>query len=370
MKNDARRTLRVGIFLAFVTLTASVLLCPGKAVGQSLGNNAVYSSSGTCSPKCAASPAFIDASVSQQLNQTNLCDTLFNIFAGNPPNPAYPAPGAVVDARGINGTALTCAAGRTPWNNGTTFLNVPSTILLPAGTIVISTGWVLPANTHLFGQGDNIASGTVIRAASNVGDMIAYCSSIVPPQNPPPSSCTGIGVEKLVLNGNGNSVSGIVNYYAGSLSYVDHVGSYQILGTGLLIGGAATGSGPYSNINFDTGTATGTSSTVCAAIVGPNLNGTAGIRGLTCTSELAHAPAAVLLDSSNNSIKDVTIVGFRDGILVGANQPAQNNVLINVIGDTTNPCYPMCLMPVNAVHISTNNTVSRRLRNVLFFPYP
>ena len=64
----------------------------------------------------------------------------------------------------------------------------------------------------------------------------------------------------------------------------------------------------------------------------------------------------MLLDSSNKSIKDVTIVGFRDGILVGANQPAQNNVVINVIGETTNPFFPNCATPINAVHISTNNT--------------
>lgn len=87
-----------------------------------------------------------------------------------------------------------------------------------------------------------------------------------------------------MLDGRGNSVNGVVNYYAGSLRYADHVGLYQILGTGLLVGGVATGSGPYSNINFDTGSSTATSSTVCAQIVGPNLQGTAGIRDLSSTS--------------------------------------------------------------------------------------
>ncbi len=354
MKNDTRRVVRASILVGVIALVGSVLLCPSKAAGQSAGNNAIYNSSGTCSPNCAASPAFIDASVfigNGTKQSSNICGAIYGILSSN--FYAYPAAGAVVDARGISGTAaLTCAAGTTPWNNGTTTVSVPSNILLPAGTIVISTGWVLPANTHLFGQGDNISSGTVIQAASNVGDMIAYCSSVVPPQNPPPSSCTGIGVEKLVLDGKGNSVNGIVNYYAGSLSYVDHVSLYQILDTGLVIGGVATGSGPYSNINFDTGNATATSSTVCAQIVGPALQGTAGIRGLSCTSEKADAPAAVLLDSSSNSIKDVTIVGFEDGILVGAHQPAQSNVLINIIGDTG--CPSGCT--IKAIHISSNQT--------------
>jgi hypothetical protein len=136
------------------------------------------------------------------------------------------------------------------------------------------------------------------------------------------------------------------------LSYVDHVSLYQILGTGLVIGGVATGSGPYSNINFDTGGATAASSTVCAQIAGQALQGTAGIRGLSCTSEKADALAAVLLDSSSNSIKDVTIVGFEDGILVGAHQPAQSNVLINIIGDTS--CPTGCT--IRAIHISSNQT--------------
>jgi hypothetical protein len=203
MKHDTRRIAKSGIFSVAVALIFSVLLGPNKAVGQSIGNNAVYNSSGTCSPNCAASAAFIDASISQKLNQTDLCATVYNIFKGTKGNPVYPAAGAVVDARGISGAALTCAAGTTPWNNGITFASVPSTILLPATgagssftPIVISTGWVLPVNTHLIGQGDNISSGTVIHAASNVGNMISFYSSS-PPPSPPGSTYTGIAVENL-----------------------------------------------------------------------------------------------------------------------------------------------------------------------------
>jgi len=351
MKRDTRKRAKGVIFLAVVVLTASVLFRPSRAVGQNLGNNAVYNSSGNCSPNCAASAAFIDASVSQQLNQTDLCATIYNIFKGIKGNPTYPAAGAVIDARGISGsTALTCAAGTTPWNNGATSVSAPSNILLPAGTIVISTGWVLPVNTHLIGQGDNIASGTVIQAASNVGNMISFYSSLQRPPNPPTIPYTGIAVEKLVLDGNGKPVSGIVNNFAGSLSYVDHVSLYRILGTGLAIGGVASGSGPYTNINFNTGGSTATSSTVCAGIAGQSaFTGTAGIRGLTCTSN-GTPSAAVLLNASSNSIKDVSIDGFKDGIAVGENAAAQSNVLINV-------SYPGLVGVTNLIHICGNDSV-------------
>jgi hypothetical protein len=83
--------------------------------------------------------------------------------------------------------------------------------------------------------------------------------------------------------------------------------------------------------------------------------GTRGIHGLYCHSETNDAPAAVFLDSSNNSIEDVAIVGFYDGIRVGGNGSAQSNVLLNVIGDTS---HGASLTPVNAVHISTNYTVT------------
>ena len=49
------------------------------------------------------------------------------------------------------------------------------------------------------------------------------------------SPCTGIAIENLNLDGQGQTISGIVNQYSGSLSYVDHVSLYQILGGVLAI---------------------------------------------------------------------------------------------------------------------------------------
>jgi hypothetical protein len=144
-----------GVMLALLALLA-LAAYPASAQTQNVtGQDAVYNSSNATTP----SPSFIDASVSQKVSHTDLCATIYNIFTAAPPNPAYPAAGAVIDARSISGTtALTCAAGKTPWNNGTTTVNSPSNILLPATgggnnftPIVISTSWVLPPKTHLIG---------------------------------------------------------------------------------------------------------------------------------------------------------------------------------------------------------------------------
>ncbi len=169
-------------------------------------------------------------------------------------------------------------------------------------------------------------------------------------------ACTGISVENLVLDGQGLSINGIVNQYAQDQSYVDHVGLFQILGTGLLISsygtGSAMNSGPYSHIVFDTGGSGGVSSTVCAQIL--SASGTHGIHGLTCNSETHDAAAAVLLDSGGDSIEDVMVQGFYDGVLVGSNAAAISNVLINIVGDTHNAPTST---PVNTIHISSNNPV-------------
>jgi hypothetical protein len=111
------------------------------------------------------------------------------------------------------------------------------------------------------------------------------------------------------------------------------VNLFQILGTGLqLVGQVSNGaqnSGPYSDIDFDTETKAATATTACAQILGTMP--TRGIHGLTCSSN-GTPNAALLLDASGNSIEDVHIQGFRDGILVGANGSAQSNVLLNIAG--------------------------------------
>jgi hypothetical protein len=175
-------------------------------------------------------------------------------------------------------TSMTC--GGTPWSGITS--PPPSTILLPAGTIVIPSTWVLPQNTRLVGEGENnplsSAPGTTIQAASGslLSTMIQFGSSSVCSSG----VCSGISVERLTLDGRAQTVHGIVNQFSQTNTYVDHVTLYQILGTGLLISSSgsssATNSGPYTNITFDTGGYSGASSTMCAQIIG-----TSGTRGFT-----------------------------------------------------------------------------------------
>ena len=357
MRNRMMRLSDSGVLSAAVVFAACFSIFPITAGAQgNPGQNAVCTSTTGCSTTVGTS-AFIDASVFASPN-TNLCAVIYNILNGSLlGKQGYPAVGAVVDARGLNlgNISMTCATGTTPWNNGATTVSVPSNILLPAGTIVIPSPWVLPPKTHLIGQGDNPSSGTVIQACTSTTcthsfsgtSMIEFCSA---------SGCLGVSVEKLILDGQeqqsgGGYIGGIVNQYSQS-SYVDHVSLYQILGTGLSILGSASNSGPYTNINLDTGGYSGVSATVCVSING--LTNTRGIRGLSCTSRGGvNASAAVLLDSPSNLIKDVTIIGFHDGILVGENAPAQSNVLVNVIGDTS---CGACVTPIKAIHISSIQT--------------
>jgi hypothetical protein len=102
----------------------------------SQGQDAVYNSSNGI----VGSSSFIDANtfLNPATQGRDLCDTIFYIFTHN-----YAA-GSVIDARGISGTTnLTCTHG-TPWTEGSTTVTAASTVLLPAGTMVIPSKWVLP----------------------------------------------------------------------------------------------------------------------------------------------------------------------------------------------------------------------------------
>lgn len=171
-----------------------------------------------------------------------------------------------------------------------------------------------------------------------------------------PAPCTGISVEQLTLDGANNStastVNGIENANSQDQTYVDHVTLWQFLGTGLYIHtSGAQNSGPYTNITYDTN-GVASSTAVCVNINGVG-GGTHGIRGLTCKSA-NYSPVAVLLDSSNNSLQDVRIMGFDDGIRVGSVAASRSNVLFNVLGGTSEG--PI-LTVINVVHIWNSPTL-------------
>jgi hypothetical protein len=88
---------------------------------------------------------------------------------------------------------------------------------------------------------------------------------------------------------------------------------------------------------------------MCAQIIG--LSGTRGIHGLTCVSTSNSSTAAVSLDSSNNSISDVLVEGFYDGIRVGLSGDAHSNVLSNIVGDTVVITGTQAPPTISVVHI-------------------
>jgi len=210
--------------------------------------------------------------------------TLLYMFKGKKYNDGEAPDGLIIDAAG-NLYGVTAYGG----TGGCTLAGVPGgcgTVyeLSPAGTIVIPGTWVLPNNTTLIGEGDDLYLGTPqspptfattlqacktsVNSCSFTGsDMIDLGSSpICDPQNNG-SVFNNVAVEHLALDGLGQSLNGIVNANAQTGSHVDHVRLYQILGTGLWLEGNASGSGPYSNITFDTGNS-GLTATACASING------------------------------------------------------------------------------------------------------
>jgi hypothetical protein len=323
------------------------LILPSPALAQgtgSPGNNAVYDNQGNC---CTGSSAFVDAR-RWAPQGTDFCDTIHGIIS----NQNYPANGTVIDARGLNAGNATMVCAASPWGTGA---NKPSTILLPAGTITIPSKWVLPGGTVLIGEGTSTVSNTnglewtTIQACKQgiTGCTTDFTSNTPMLQFGSSAGVKGISVEQLTLNGNNLGINGIENANSQDETYVDHVSLFQILRIGLNLHDNAQNSGPYTNITYDTNGASA-STAVCVQIKSVN-GATRSIQGLTCRSA-NYSPTAILLDSSNNLIRDVRIMGFNDGVLVGSQANAQSNVLMNILGDTDRISAP----PINVVHIASS----------------
>jgi hypothetical protein len=255
----------------------------------------------------------------------DICKKIFNALSTFlSSNPGY---GVVVDARGVP-PPYSCSSGETPWGSWGYSNYPPSVVLLPSGTIPVVTKWIMPANARLIGEGPG---ATILQAANNfTGDMIdmgtgssSYCTT--DPNNT--FDCPGVEIEHLALVGNSQpSLNGIVNNNAQEFSYVEDVAFSHIMGTALWLNGRfSQNSGPYSNLTM-------TNVGICVNINGPT--GTRGIHGLNCsTSNPPSFPAAIYVDASNNSLEDISLSGANtNGILIGSNAAAQNNVLFNISG--------------------------------------
>ena len=338
------RSILWGPILLFGFLTFST--APVRA--QTQGYNAVYNSLGAC---CSSSAAFVDASAYTTGTSQDFCVVLYNILSASSYGTTFPS-GAVIDARGINAgnNSMSCGSTSTPWVQGSASTFNPSTILLPSGTLTISKGWVLPDRTRIFGEGNNPSpGGTTIKAHSGfAGTMIQMGSSSC--NDGGAGQCYGVVVASMLLEGSGQTLNGIVNTNSGGASYVDHVNLHQIEGTGLQVSGSfAQDSGPYSNIACSAENAC-SPNTTCVQIGDSSSepSSTRGVHGLTCTAGCtgsSQALAAVTLDSSGNTIEDVHIEGFADGVLVGSRAAAQGNVLLSVNG--SDGAYSM----TNVIHI-------------------
>jgi hypothetical protein len=340
MRNNIKPAKNWLCLIVLFVLHSSFLILGVPAPAQVAGNNVVYDSNGHTQP----STAFIDASKVSQ--GSDICATIHNIILSGQSFVS----GTVIDARGIiSANPMVCAAS--PWSG----VSSPSTVLLPAGTIVIPNTWILPSNTKLIGLGYGTTGGTVIQActtsncSANFPTGTAMIQLGIGSCSPGVFCDSGISVENLMLDGFSLNINGIQNSTAQS-SYVDQVTIYRILGTGLVV--SSQNSGPYTNITFDSGPSA-LSTTTCASVSG--VKATRGIHGLTCIAGSV-ANTAVYLDASSTSIEDARIAGFYDGILVGSQGAAQGDVLFNIFGDTiVSTDIPA---PVNVIHLSALHTVT------------
>ena len=306
---------------------------------QGAGNNGVYNPFLALS----ASASYIDASAFTT-TPSDICNRIHAALSTIPAGKA-----AVIDARGIT-TGLTCPVAKTPWIYGTTVTS-PATILLPAATILLNTGWTVPSLTRIIGEGGGLNSSgtagvTTIRACTSgtpscsqnlpgaVISMGNATGTFCPLNASSQPICIGISVENLWIDAQGLAATGIVNNYSQELSYVKHVTLYQIAGSGLSVapgtsGGTAQDSGPYVDISciVNLGAAAGTT---CARILNVS---TRGIHGMKCINSSATIPTnAIAIDGPNNTVEDVSVQGFTNGVRLGASADAPDNLVKNIIG--------------------------------------
>jgi hypothetical protein len=358
----------VGKRIVLALAIAGVWFCisPNQMLAQE-GQNAVYNNG-----KPTGSTAFVDASAwcgttggssncyigQNGKNVFDFCGAL-----GSALSAVLIAGGGVVDARGVVAPPGVPAGGgggsqqcnENPFGSIASNNDLPILVLLPASKIEIgkaTSSWTLPSNVHLLGEGEY----TVLQAEYSSGDIIDMG----------PSGCTtpvtGISVEHLnvevdLSNYPTNTVNGIVNNCAQQSSYVDNVEVGGIGGIGIQVTSNAQNSGPYSNIYFGAADVTpsscaSNSSLTCPACIDIEAQ-TRGVHGATCLGGPTDVPeaAAIYVNASNNTVEDVHVEAFWDGVEVGDIAQAVGNVVIsNVNGGFGSNGYVM-----NIVHICGPN---------------
>jgi hypothetical protein len=340
------------ILLAFLNFALT------EARAQTINSsNAGYSGAWASSTTIDGSAILIDASAAYFASTaTDICSRIAAVLAAlTATGSAYPQSGVVIDARAVPVTSAHTCSGN-PWASPPTGGWPPTTVLLPAGSIVITSPWVLPNETRIIGEG---RGKTTIQASSSFSGtaMIEMGGSSVCPSG---SVCTGVVVADLFLSGyTTNTYGGIYNEYSRDSSYVEHVTISQIGGTGLLVGSSGTSgidasnSGPYNDLFITAGSATQnvTPQTACAIITVPSR----GIHGLTCIacdsptcSGISAPPFGVQISGNNNSLEDYHVEGYADGVQVAAGGVVVSNVS-GVKGGNSGPV-------TNVIHLCNTTT--------------
>ena len=168
-----------------------------------------------------------------------------------------------------------------------------------------------------------------------------------------------------------NSYNGIVNIYAQGASFVNDVTLCDIGVTGLKITSTASGSGPYTNINFVAAPGTTSSETTCSGGLGEPCTAcvdieaqTLGLHGITCigaqdvsgVNGSSSGDAAIYVNASNNSVEDVHVEAFWDAIEVGDTTASTvGNVVISNVRGSVNGNTPSLGPVTNEVHICGSN---------------
>jgi hypothetical protein len=354
-----------GLLVAILTYSGVLSL----SVHAQQGDKATYSSGGV-----SPSQVWIDASAfwTGSPAQPDICLIIDGIIQAGYPN----ASGAVIDARGLYNSVSTSSAAIlcsvNPFQHATSSLP-PTTVLLPEATIPVTHTWTIPNNTRIVGEGQNtnLIAASPLSAGSYMIEM-GYSTS--PLQLCPTGGfCTSVGVEHLLLSdSNGLNVGGIQNQWSQGSSYVDHVNFHSFNYYGLQVAGPSgsypggTNSGPYSNIAY--GSANGSGS-VCIDIETQTL----GVHGVTCTGNSTTGAAGgvgsttdtagIYINGSNNSVEDVHIESFYDGIEIGNNGGTVGNITISNVessksGGTSCNGGTQCLVK-NTVHICGSATPTR-----------
>jgi hypothetical protein len=297
-----------------------------------------------------------------------------------------------VDARGVLPVPATTNTLPCNNNNGSPFPSsitiqnppnaIPITILLPPYTIALSATWIVPNNVRLVGVGfeTNLLGGP--NCSQDTGICDGYMIEMGLPSPPQGQSCpfyTGIAIEHVRLTTQGG-YGGIDNECAGLASYVNDVkisapDGATLGGNGLKIGPKAINSGPYTDIYVlaAPGMNNCGSGTLNCVLVEAQ---TRGIHGVTClgtdTTGASPGNAGILVNASNNSIEDVHVESFYDGVGLGnTNSSPVGNIFVSNINGGYSGQQNVCTHGgvTNAVHVygSVTDAVIAGVSNG---PYP